>query len=226
MKTHAIWFGVCLAALVLGFQFTKETVRVVEKPVEVVRTKEVFVDRPVEVIKEVPREVVREVVKTKEVPAEIPLEYKYGKAFMDSYNTSGFFEKNEILRGVESIAVSVYLADEIKSKFSETELKDSIELALRKNGVPVKDASTSYLIFTIVGVWNDQKIHFSYSATLELRERIPVLRKTAFKDQSLVIWSTSYTGFAGSSKVGSALSDCADKVVTQFSNAYLAANQK
>ena len=56
MKTNITWFCISVAALIIGMQLAKKEVRIIEKPVEIVKTKEVFVDRPVERVKEVPKE--------------------------------------------------------------------------------------------------------------------------------------------------------------------------
>ena len=226
MKTHIIWFCVSLAALLVGTQFAKKETLVVEKPVEVIKTKEVVVEKPVEVIKEVLKEVEKIVEKRVEVPAEIPEHYLTAQKFTDAFLKAGWFEKNEILNGVSSVHVSVTLADPSKSMVTESELKDSIELSLRKNGVPVKADSPYSLEFKISGLWDERGITYSYSATLSLREGLQVLRPGGFKIAPLVVWQNGYTGYAGSQKVGEGITGAAEKLVVSFSNAYLASNPK
>ena len=222
MKTHIIWLCVSVAALVVGLQFAKKEIQIVEKPV----TKEVVVEKPVEVIKEVPKEVDRIVEKRIEVPAEIPDSYKLAKRFYDSFVQAGWFAKNEILKEVPSVRVVIFLNDQVKSKIAESELKDSIELALRKNGVTVKDDSGFFLEFAVDGIWDDANTLFSYMATLTLRQATPVLRSGGFKMAPLAIWENSYICYAGSQKVSDGISGTADKLVISFSNAYLSANSK
>jgi hypothetical protein len=45
-KTHVGWFFISVAALIVGMRLSKDEVRIVERPVEVVVTKEVLIDRP------------------------------------------------------------------------------------------------------------------------------------------------------------------------------------
>jgi hypothetical protein len=199
-KTHVIWLCVSVAALFAGTQFAKKKIQIVEKPVEVVKTKEV------------------------EVPAVIPEDYKAAKQFYDWFFQANWFEKNEILKGVPSVQVIILLDDEVKGSVTESELKDSIELSLRKNGVPVKDNPAFLLEFSIDGVWNENKTIYSYTTSMSLLEVVPILRLGGFKKASLTIWQNNYVGYAGSQKVSGAINTAADKFVVSFSNAYLAAN--
>jgi hypothetical protein len=226
MKTHLVWLCLSIAALFVGTRFAKEEIRVVEKPVEVFRTKEVVVEKPVEVIREVPKEVEKIVEKRVEVPAEIPSHYLAAQKFAESFFKADCFKKDEILTGISSVQVAVNLADPQKSKISEGELKDLIELSLRRNGVPVKGDSPYFLIFDVSGLWDDSGITYSYSATLALNESVRLLRSSAFKIAPLVIWQNSYNGYAGKQKVGDGITNSAEKLVVSFSNAYLAANPK
>jgi hypothetical protein len=223
MRTHIVWLCVSVVALLVGTQFAKKEIQIVEKPVEVVRTKEVIVEKPVEVIKEIPKEVERIVEKRVEVPAEIPDDYKLAKHFVDSF-VQAKFDENAILRGVKDIQVVVSVSDE--SKITKSELKDLIELALRKNGVPVKDVSSNWLNIEINGVWDNSDTTYSYSATMLLRMAVPVLRPEGFKVAPVIAWSNAYVGYAGSQKVSEEISNAADKLVVSFSNAYLSANPK
>jgi hypothetical protein len=56
MKTHLIWFCVSIAMLIVGMQFGKKEVQIIEHPAEIVKPKEAFVERPIERIKEVAKE--------------------------------------------------------------------------------------------------------------------------------------------------------------------------
>ena len=199
-KAHIIWLCVSVVALFVGTQFAKKEIQIVEKPVEIVKIKEV------------------------EVPAEIPEDYKAAKQFYDLFVQDNWFRKNEILKGIPSVQVVIKLDDGVKSKVIESELKDSIELSLRKNGVPVKDDSGYILEFSIEGVWDESKTIYSYTTSLSLLEAVPILRSGGFKRAALTIWQNDYVGYAGSQKISGAIGTDADKFVVSFSNAYLAAN--
>ena len=208
MKKHIVWLCVSVAALFVGLRFAKKEIQIVEKPVEVIKE----VDRIVE--------------KRVEVPAEIPDSYKLAKQFSDSYFQASWFEKNGILKGVPSVRVVISVDDELKGKITESELRDSIELSLRKNGVPVKDDSGFWLGFSVVGVWNQDNTTYSYTTSISLDEAIPVLRSGEFKKTGLTIWQDNYVGYAGSQRISEGIGTAADKLVTSFSNAYLSANSK
>jgi hypothetical protein len=212
MKIHLFWLAVSIAALILGTRFSQKELRVIEKPIQV--------------IKEVPKEIEKIVEKKVEVPAEIPDVYLRTKQFAESYIKAAWVDGDDILKGVPSVRVLITLSDPKKSKISESELKDSIELSLRKNGIPVKGDSGYFLTFDVSGLWDDKDVRYSYSAALSLSEGVRILRAGEFKISSLVVWRQSYTGYVGSQKVSEGISGVAEKLVISFSNAYLAANPK
>jgi hypothetical protein len=225
MKVNLIWFVVSALAFFGGTRVAKQGTRIVEKPVEVIKTKEVIVEKPVEVIREVPKEIEKIVEKKIEVPAPIPAKYESALKFTQGYFTADWLKKDEILSGIPNVQVSVTLADPARSRVSVDELKDMIELALRKNGIAVKSDSLYFLQFDVSGLWDDRNVTYSYSATLSLREGIPVFTPAGFKLAPLVVWTNGYTGYAGSLKTGEGITSAADKLVISFSNAFLAANQ-
>jgi hypothetical protein len=226
MKTHIIWLFISFATLVIGTRFAKEVIHTVEKPVDVIQTKEVVIEKPVEVIREVPKEIEKIVEKRIEVPAEIPQHYLAAEKFTEWYLKADWIKAEEYLAEIPSVRVSVSLDDPQKSKVSERELQDMIELSLRKNGVPVKSDSAYILDFDVTGLWDDREITYSYSADLSLHEGVRIYRLSKFKVAPLVIWRSGYTGYAGNQKVGDGISRAAEKLVMSFSNAYLAANPK
>ncbi len=56
MKTHIIWLCISTVALLVGMQLAKTETRVVEKPVEIVKIKEVPVDRPMDGSRNAPKQ--------------------------------------------------------------------------------------------------------------------------------------------------------------------------
>jgi hypothetical protein len=171
------------------------------------------------------REVVREV--PKEVPAEIPESYKEAKRIADSLANAEVALGDETLAGVRSLKVRVSIPDVLKDKVSETELKDAIELGLRKNGIPIKnDGASAALWFMVEGLWDDQKVRFSFSARLTVDTNAFFFVEGKAKMFSAEIWKRGYTGYAGSNKIEEQLREAAEKLVIQFSNRYLAENPR
>ena len=226
MKTHIFWLCLSVTAFFVGTQFAKKQICFVEKPVEITKTVSTVLTQIVERKVEIPVEVEKIVVKRVEVPSEIPDSYKMAKWFYDSFFTTNTFEKNEILKGISGVNVGVLLDDDVKSRLSKQELKDSIELALRKNGVPVNDKSDHWLLFTVDGVWDNENIRYSYRAAMSLNEWVSVPSSGEFKLARLKVWESGFTGFAGSQKVAEGITRAVDKLVISFSNAYLGANPK
>lgn len=224
MKTHAIWICVSIAALFLGTRFSET--RIVEKPVEVTKTKEVIVEKPVEIIREVPKEVEKIVERKIEVPAQIPEVYQAAYRFTENYLKAPMMNAGEVLSSIPDVSVLINFAENIEPKPSEREFKDSIELALRKNGLRVNANSLYLLVFDVTGLWDKEKVVYSFSAAMELSEPTPLWRENTFKRKYVTIWKNSYTGYAGRDKLKDALPGVAEKLVVSFSNAYLAANEK
>jgi len=185
-----------------------------EAPSEVIR----------EIIKEVP--VVREVVK--EVPAELSEADKRAKEIGHKIVNAVYFDGDSALRGIPSISVSVYLADGLKDKISESDLKDTIELELRRNGIQVQDQSGwGYsLAYVVDGFWDDTKLSFTYTASMSLSTTGYFFVDGIAGRKTLNIWERGSVGHAGSQKIVGAVKDDAFRRVSQFSNRYLAKNPR
>lgn len=196
---------------------TKEVVR--EVPKEVIR------EVPKEVIREVPKEVLREVIK--EVPAQIPEDYRLAKAFATRFlSAERVVENDSILKGVPSVNVSILLSKNLNGRISQNELRDSIELSLRRNGIPVKADAGHTLWFIVEGLWDDKMITFSYSAALTLDTDVFLFTEDKVRVSMREIWRYGYVGMAGSAKVQEGIRTTADKLVISFSNKYLAQNPR
>lgn len=185
------------------------------------------VEKPIVVVKEIPRDVQKIVEKRVEVPAEIPDSYKVAARFQEQFYNAGLVEKNDILKGIASVRVLVNIGDLLSSGISISELKDSIELSLRKNGIKIDDSSSFMLEFDVWGAWDQSKSWCTYSGTLGLMRNIPVLSGGEFK-KSLVIlwWPQDYIGHVEKEDFVNKITSTTDKLVIAFSNAYLAANGK
>jgi hypothetical protein len=226
MKTHIIWFFVCAAALLVGTQFAKKEIQVVEKPVEVVKTREVIVEKPVEVIKEVPKEVEKIVERRVEVPAKIPELYENALVFMERYRASKLVLGKDTLAGVKAVSVSVKLSDDVKKIVSVSDIRTKFEITLRRVGIPIDEKSFYTLTYTQEGFTRDSStLKWSFGTTL--KEFV-----FAFREDGLVIqtyaptWITGSYGTVGISQARAALIADAESAAEEFANDWLAMNPK
>ena len=226
MKTHIIWSCVAIAALFVGTRMANTEIRTVEKPVEVIRTKEVIVEKPVQVIKEVPKEVERIVERKIEVPAEIPDIYKTALEFMEKFRGTKLVSQKDSLAGVESVSVEVYLADDVKKIVSESEIRTKFEITLRRSGVPIDEKSRFTLSHTQDGFTRDSPT-LTYSFTVALDELV-----VGFRDgepgmrRIITTWRKGSYGTVGISKARDALIAEAESSAESFANEWLAMNPK
>lgn len=226
MKTNIIWSCVAIAALFVGTRMANTEIRTVEKPVEVIRTKEVIVEKPVEVIKEVPKVVERIVERKVEVPAEIPEIYKNALEFMKRFRGAKLVSQKDSLAGVESVRVGIVLTDDVKKIVSESEIRTKFEITLRRSGVPIDEKSRFALRFEYEGFTDDSPT-LTYSFTVSLLEWV-----VAFRDGGPGVycltstWQEGSFGTVGISKVRDALLKKAEEYAEEFANEWLAMNPK
>jgi len=226
MKTHIIWSVAAIVALLVGTTLTKPEVRTVEKPVEVVRTREVVVEKPVEVIREVPKEVEKIVERRVEVPADIPEIYKTALTFMEKLRGTKLVTQKEALAGVEAVSVDITLAEDVKKIVSESEIRTKFEITLRRSGVLIDEKSRFTLSFIQDGFTRDSPtLTYSFTTSLDelvigFRDGDPSLRRYAST------WRKGSFGTVGISKARDALLSEAESSAEAFSNEWLAMNPK
>ncbi len=226
MKTHLIWLVVAITALAAGTQLAKRQVQIVEKPIEVVKTKEVFVDRPVEVIREVPKEVVKVVEQKVEVPAEIPEAYQTALKLSNRMRGSKALSQKEALTGVASVSVSVGLTDDIKKTISEEEIRTKFEITLRRSGVPIDENSRFGLTYSADGFTKDNTT-LVYTVRTSLLETLFGFREDGTVFQRFApSWYTGNYGTVGLSKAREFLISDAESAAENFANQWLAQNPK
>jgi len=226
MKTHVIWSCVAVAALLVGTRMSTGEVRTIEKPVEVVRTKEVVVEKPVEVIKEVPKEVEKIVERKVEVPAEIPELYKNALAFMEAFRATKLVTQKDALAGVESVSVEINLTDDVKKIVSEAEIRTKFEITLRRSGVPIDENSRFTLTHTQDGFTRDSPT-LTYSFTVALEELVVGFRDGGPSMRRYVpTWRKGSYGTVGISRARDALIAEAESSAEAFANEWLAMNPK
>ncbi len=226
MKTHIVWLAVVISALLIGTQLGKPSVQVVEKPVEVVRTKEVFVEKPVEVIKEVPKEIVKFVERKVEVPAEIPELYTTALDFMEKFRGSKLVSQKDALTDIDSVSVEITLSDDIKKLISESEIRTKFEITLRRSGIPINEKSRYSLVYYQDGfTGNNPTLIYTFSTSLEelvvgFRDGLPKIRRY------VATWRRGNFGTVGISKARDTLLADAESAAEGFANEWLAMNPK
>jgi hypothetical protein len=181
-----------------------------------------------EVVREIPsppQVITKEVVR--EVPAEIPEGFRRAMEFAVKVGSAQICSEDEMLAGIKSFTVKVALPEGLRNVVSEMDLKDTIELELRKNGVPVSEARGSYTLwYSVDGFWNDSKVTFNYADRLSLYTVAFVLEGSEVRKFSAEVWWNGSTGYAGSQKVAQAIRQNALGLVTRFSNRYLSQNPR
>lgn len=231
-REQAAWvlFGLSFAsALVLGFfllrkpnNVTIETVKTVEKPVEVIKTVEV------------PKEVVRIVSDPKtSVLLDVALEEnKRLEKALDKVLKAPTIPPDYRLAGIKNVKVTVVTPENGSDYFSESRIKDVVELKLRSLGIPISTTSFDEFTLVISGMWmEEQRITYFYSCNTTVDEDL--LKATYLKSGSLsygwlrsTIWSKGLFGYAGKKALTDAVEQTATRAVEAFANAYLAANPK
>lgn len=170
--------------------------RVVEKKVEVIKEVPVQVIKevPVEVIKQVPVEVVRQVEKP------IPPAYAAERDLGVKFRNARLVTRDEKLKGVKSVYVSVALPDEMKGSTSEAGLKGKIEEALRKAGIQVVDkpsATETWLSYSIEAFKAENRQALAYITSLNLLGTVYVSRAGEISKTTALLWTSGNLGSVG-----------------------------
>lgn len=214
MRTHIVWFCIAAVALFSGRKFATKEIRVVEKPVEIVK------------IKEVPRDVEKIVEQRVEVPAKIPEIYETALAFREKFLTAKLVLQKEALAGVESVSVAIDLADDVKKIVSESEIRTKFEITLRRSGVPINEKSRFTLAYTQDGFTKGNPT-LAYSITTALQEAVVGFRNgDPGLQRYIATWTSVYYGTVGVSKAREALLSQAESAAEEFANEWLAMNLK
>ena len=172
-------------------------------------------------------------VEPKIVPAEIPKLYIDAADFQLKYISAHSAIKNELFKGVKAINVVVIFTENLTSaapsrfRLMENEIRNSIELDLRKNGIRVKPEAAPLLIFLCEGIWNSNSNIFSSTVSVEFELDARFERpESEFIHKVVPVWNNVTFGLAGLTKVNEQLRDQTSALVTEFSNLYLEANPK
>lgn len=156
-------------------------------------------------------------VRTVEKVVEIPAPVNYSS----NSNALAFAPK---------VGVCIALGDECKSLADAGDLKTSVELKLRSNGIIVNDGigeDSGLLTIEIVPLWNPDKTILSYSCIAQFKDGVTRARQGQVQFlANVVTWHDVRTGMVGAFKAKDALERTISVVGDAFANAYLAANPK
>jgi S1-C subfamily serine protease len=135
------------------------------------------------------------------------------------------------LNGVVGVAVVVGDpgSDAAADGVTDTDLKNQVELELRKNGVPVDDpekwSDGHGYIYVEPTMCKLASGDYAYSIDVSFTEPAILSRITPVRT-FVETWETGYTGYVQLGDTASTISDETLKSVDSFSNAYLAQNPK
>ena len=137
--------------------------------------------------------------------------------------------RDDILRGIKSVHVTVFVVGELEKLVSRDRIKTRFELRLRSSGVPIMDSGDVLLDLIVKGqkmAAADEVVpYFIFGSELRLMEPVMVSRPGQVMLCKGTVWER---GAAGIFPAGSATEMTLDKVdamAEDFANAYLAANQ-
>lgn len=224
--TTAVWIVVAVTAYFVGKSSGKVEPRYIDKIVEVTKTNTVtvLVDKPVEVWKtnlvRVPVEVV------KEVPAAIPEDYVTAKLFVDKFRAAKAVDSPGSLAGIDRLALGFILNKSLEGVIAEADLRDDVELALRRNSIRIAPKADQILLISVNALWDESKTVASYSVNMTVHESATFWRKTELVSSWVRTWEDGSFGRFNRATGKKWLKETVADLVVTFSNAYLKANEK
>jgi len=133
-------------------------------------------------------------------------------------------------KGLESIGVFISSLDDDAKKagFTEEELKNSIELKLRQNGIKVSDTNDfddsepSFLYLRLNVMYIEKDAHYVYGIDLCFVQPVRLLRN----DNVLIAktWDQNYLGIELPSRIRNTVNSCLDDLLIEFLNTYHESN--
>ena len=208
-----------------GF-FIKEKIKVVEKPIEVV--------------KEVPKIIEKIVEVDNPIPEDYILAHQIYNAMCNAPSVKG---DKDNLEGVSDLQVLISLKKEVEDLAGITtkEIKSKLELSLKKSGINVDERSQNVLILNVSIGSNNQLA--SYNIELSYNERVSIyrphvigkpnndepncsdLKPVTFNSTVVPLWSRGYYGVTAKNKFSNTVVSNVDRLATSFANDYLSVNR-
>lgn len=179
--------------------------------------------KPTEVIREIEKPV--ELVKEVQVEAELTKEQftaiSLGNALL---RTQTIDTQDEWLREINPLRINVNINKNISDILSSSRIKDKAELLLRNNNVPINDKSYNSAVIEINGIWDEDKITYSYTFSLKVYELVCTNRNGNFIGGRVSVWKFDTVGYAGNKRLKEVLLDLIDESVEKLANDYQKAN--
>jgi hypothetical protein len=170
----------------------------------------------VEVVKRVTRRV---------VVRDTPDVYKFAYNFWSSYWMAEYADEKRVLKGVDSLSVSVSLNENIKKLITEERAKTRLELTLRQFNIRIRDQATHSLNLSIDGLKDDDDL-LIYTISISLLERVRFSREGVLFTRYAPLWEQGSFGYAGKTVAKDALLEALRTKGESFVNEYLGANPK
>lgn len=220
MKIHFIWLVACIAALVGGFTLAPAKVTEITKEV------------PKEVIKEVPKEIIKEVTKEviKEVPAPLTKAEKYRDDFFISYIDSKIeLSSSRLISDIKTVQVNVAASKNGGlSEDAKSNIKEVIELELRRSGVKIADKGVdATLTLSVDSFLGKSDNSCNFVINLKLSKPIPIatgVDSIVFKSHLLDVWEHGGTyGHCTKINFDNEVKQYARDSIVKFLNDYLKA---
>lgn len=197
----------------IEFQTVVKT-NIVEKPVDRI------VEKPVvEYVDKYITNVVEKIVR-----AEIPTDYNnryFVKKLLDGEwlnKTNGFSTPY-----FESVRVSAYVSKALEDIITADDIKEKVELELRKAGIKVNDNSRATLHASLDGFDLDNKLQYVFQYSLELRTRVFLydFDHKIVNKHITPIWSESDFRIAGKSVINKSyiktkFADASEKIINKL----------
>jgi hypothetical protein len=144
-----------------------------------------------------------------------------------SHAASELSTSQESLVGIKNLRVLVEGLDEDEQRagLTQDDIRVRVELALRRAGVPVANASSRspYIYVNVHCILISDSNSIACSVNVELHATA-IVEATGHKAYGASIWNAGSLGFAGQSKVLNGVNETVDQLMIRFLNDYLAAN--
>jgi hypothetical protein len=225
MKNTIITSVSALVFLVIGLfigksnkQIEIQTVtktNIVEKPVENVVEK--IVEKPVkEYVDKFVTNVVEQII-------EKPIsDEDLQRIFIGSLiENAKRFETDKIPKGVDSIRVNVFVSNSINKFISKEDLKNKVELDLRKIGVNVNDSGKYMLTVHIAAFQTNEGNSLVYEYKFNLNSIGYYFENEECYKGLVALWKKESSGIVGISKAESGFNSVIEKATTELCNIIL-----
>lgn len=166
----------------------------------------------------------KQIVKKVEIPAEIPERYVIAWERLRAMVLASIADEKMCFLGLDSVEVSVSISEAAEDILSERRAKDTFELTLRRNGVPLSDRSSPILSLSIDVFWNDSNTIAIFYIEAALIERVYIYRNSKPFQRSVAVWETSSYGSVGRNLARDSLLNAIEEKAERVANLYLSAN--